>query len=255
MIGHELKKHGSIIQYGTPRGGLNEPPTQLSDLVSCPFCRKQCERLDSIGHGRHVECHMEEIAFVVVPKVYEEWKFYSESSSDRRFALRLDGYQCTVAHCLKAFNTRVDWALHEIKSHYMKAAWLCREVPGTTGCIPGCFELFFDELLYEGHLELVHSVDHLAIASKMSEISYCTDDDDDWTDDVNRWMDEYYPRQFWCGFCRSILDLLNGACLPWDYRFDHIASQHFELGQTMDSWRPPDADSVRRLGALDDFCV
>ena len=69
MIGHELKKHGTIIQYEKLRGGLNKPPAELSDEVSCSFCRKKCPRSDSIERGQHIGHHMEEIAFVVVPKV------------------------------------------------------------------------------------------------------------------------------------------------------------------------------------------
>lgn len=50
--------------------------------IKCPFCGQQT----AVGTGKdsragHVGRHMEEIAFLVVPKVYEDWDFYSDSLS------------------------------------------------------------------------------------------------------------------------------------------------------------------------------
>ena len=53
----------------------------------CPFCGFTCKGAKGPNsRTRHVGRHMEEIAFTVVSKVYEDWDFYSESSltnSDR----------------------------------------------------------------------------------------------------------------------------------------------------------------------------
>ena len=52
------------------------------ESITCVFCgeRTDAGKGDN-SRGRHVGRHMEEIAFTVVPKAYEEWEFYSESSS------------------------------------------------------------------------------------------------------------------------------------------------------------------------------
>ena len=246
MIDHELKKHETFIQDETLRGGLIEPSTKLSDRVSCPFCRKSCPRLDTIERGRHIGRHMEEIAFVVVPTVYEEWEFYSNCSNDQ-FAPRIDGYQCTVAHCSESFDIKIKWKWHE-RMHYTMPTWRCREAAGTTSSITRCFNFFFDDFLYRRHLELVHSVDHQAMSCRISETC-------DWADKIDYYRKECHPSQFWCGFCCRIVDLKTGGRGACEERSDHIASQHFEFGQRMDSWRLPDEDSMRRLGELDGICV
>ncbi|KAL8991005.1 MAG: hypothetical protein Q9169_007972 [Polycauliona sp. 2 TL-2023] len=52
--------------------------------TACPFCREQVPvaAIDERERGRHVGRHMEEIAFAVVPKPYEDWEFYSDSSKN-----------------------------------------------------------------------------------------------------------------------------------------------------------------------------
>lgn len=46
----------------------------------CPFCQEYIQRFNKRLRGRRIGCHMEEIAFTVVPKRYEDWEFYSGSS-------------------------------------------------------------------------------------------------------------------------------------------------------------------------------
>lgn len=49
----------------------------------CIFCGERTEAgKGDNARGRHVARHMEEIAFTVVPKAYEKWDFYSESSTN-----------------------------------------------------------------------------------------------------------------------------------------------------------------------------
>ena len=59
---HEQKSHGS-------HGDL------------CPFCQ-EIVPVQKRARGRHMGRHMEEIAFTVVPKPYEDWDFYSDSSKN-----------------------------------------------------------------------------------------------------------------------------------------------------------------------------
>ena len=50
--------------------------------ITCLFCGLlTTEGRGQHSRGRHVGQHMEEIAFMVVPKAYEDWEFYSEASS------------------------------------------------------------------------------------------------------------------------------------------------------------------------------
>ena len=49
---------------------------------SCPFCQETLSLYNNRSRDRHVGRHMEEIAFAVVPKAYEDWEFYSDSSGD-----------------------------------------------------------------------------------------------------------------------------------------------------------------------------
>ena len=58
----------------------NIGPNKVYDNTKCLFCG--VDKLDIEGSiRRHIERHMEEIAFAVVSKSYEEWEFYSDSSS------------------------------------------------------------------------------------------------------------------------------------------------------------------------------
>lgn len=72
----------------------------------CPFCQDTVPAIEKLGNGRHVGRHLEEIAFTVVPKPYEDWEFYSDSSKDsprRRRSLILggtDGERLKIDHDL-----------------------------------------------------------------------------------------------------------------------------------------------------------
>lgn len=156
----------------------------------------------------------------IVPKVYEEWEFYSNCSIDQ-VAPRLGRYQCTVARCSKFFDRKFNWRSHERGIHRLKKYWRCQETAGTTGWNRECFKVFFDYMLYEKHLEIVHSVDDQAMSSKIC--------------DLHDWTDNRYPGQFWCGFCCGIVDLKTRDPGAWDERSEHIASQHFAFDQTMET--------------------
>ncbi|KAI4158441.1 MAG: hypothetical protein LQ342_007439 [Letrouitia transgressa] len=54
--------------------------------IKCPFCGLQtAEGKGPDSRGRHLGQHLEEIAFLVAPKVYEDWEFYSDPSSPNPF--------------------------------------------------------------------------------------------------------------------------------------------------------------------------
>ncbi|KAL8880391.1 MAG: hypothetical protein Q9198_002188 [Flavoplaca austrocitrina] len=58
----------------------HERRSHKSDSNLCPFCQEAVPVNKKWTWGFHVGRHMEEIAFTVVPKPYEDWDFYSDSS-------------------------------------------------------------------------------------------------------------------------------------------------------------------------------
>ncbi len=48
--------------------------------TACPLCQATIAQGDRT-FARHVGRHLEEIAFAVVTKAYEEWQFYDDTSS------------------------------------------------------------------------------------------------------------------------------------------------------------------------------
>lgn len=74
--------------------------------ITCLFCgQKTIEGRGQHSRGRHVGQHMEEIAFMVVPKGYEDWEFYSDASS--RIQADITQYP------LSSHDHEYDWQMHE----------------------------------------------------------------------------------------------------------------------------------------------
>ena len=49
--------------------------------MTCIFCREVLSAMTIWKRAEHLSRHMEEIAFSVVTKPYEEWEFYSDNST------------------------------------------------------------------------------------------------------------------------------------------------------------------------------
>ena len=78
---HEFKQRF----YTTPNGPRTEERTNSR---VCVFCgERTCgeKTLTDYDRCHHVGRHMEEIAFTVISKPYEDWDFYSDSSSAKTF--------------------------------------------------------------------------------------------------------------------------------------------------------------------------
>ena len=71
---HEITQHE--LTPGDFLASTYRKPEE-SAARACLFCG-EVFRIDD--HGKHVSRHMEEIAFAVVRKPYEDWDFYSDSS-------------------------------------------------------------------------------------------------------------------------------------------------------------------------------
>lgn len=89
---HEITQHG--FKKGDFLASTYRKPEESAARV-CLFCGEEI-RIDD--HGKHVSRHMEEIAFAVVRKPYEDWDFYSDSSGP------FDGE--IEAHLFKIFCSR-----------------------------------------------------------------------------------------------------------------------------------------------------
>ena len=73
MVAHELETCASAVK----------PASETiihRDGVACLFCGEVLSKAERDEYARHVGRHMEEIAFAVVTKPYEDWDFYSVSS-------------------------------------------------------------------------------------------------------------------------------------------------------------------------------
>ena len=56
--------------------------------ASCPLCSEELTSSNIHTRFKHVGRHMEDIAFAVVPRQFEDWTFYSESSADSSHGLQ-----------------------------------------------------------------------------------------------------------------------------------------------------------------------
>ena len=76
-LAHEFRNH--IIEFQEEQLRAGKIPDQLSELLLCPFCDEKTDG-GARARGDHLGRHMEEIAFAVVTKPYEDCDFYSTSS-------------------------------------------------------------------------------------------------------------------------------------------------------------------------------
>ena len=75
LLEHELSVHGENDS------NLENWKTLLHKM--CVFCAEVLPEAECEDRSRHVGHRMEEIAFTVVTKPYEDWDFYSDVSSVR----------------------------------------------------------------------------------------------------------------------------------------------------------------------------
>ena len=72
---------------------IDDVAKRAGKSITCLFCgQKTTEGKSQHSRGRHVGQHMEEIAFTVVPKAYEDWEFYSEASSEKQADQHISSY-------------------------------------------------------------------------------------------------------------------------------------------------------------------
>ena len=85
-LGHEIEVHEICLGE---RSSARTVRKKREESIVCIFCGERTEAGNgNNSRGRHVGRHMEEIAFTVVPKAYEEWDFYTDSSASKSISCK-----------------------------------------------------------------------------------------------------------------------------------------------------------------------
>ena len=113
---HDILSHE--VQYSVDH--VDEFVKRVKESITCLFCgQRTTEGMGKNSRGKHVGQHMEEIAFMVVPKAYEDWEFYSEASSE----IQAEPHRCkkislvTGSRCKSVLSTARNLVCHEATMH------------------------------------------------------------------------------------------------------------------------------------------
>ena len=83
---HEIEVHELCL---SGRSSARTAKRKREESIVCIFCGERTEAGNgNNSRGRHVGRHMEEIAFTIVPKAYEEWDFYTDSSASKSISCK-----------------------------------------------------------------------------------------------------------------------------------------------------------------------
>ena len=77
---NEQQSQGASVT-NTSMGASKMGPIKVLEDAKCLFCGEDNLHVED-SRLRHIERHMEEVAFAIVSKPYEEFDFYSDSSSN-----------------------------------------------------------------------------------------------------------------------------------------------------------------------------
>ena len=85
-LDHEIFVHRfCLLEHASARSAKRK----REENIVCSFCGERTEAGNGYKNwGRHVGRHMEEIAFTIVPKAYEEWDFYTDSSASKSISCK-----------------------------------------------------------------------------------------------------------------------------------------------------------------------
>ena len=92
----------------------------------CQFCTKWIVA-GSDNWISHVGSHMEAIAFAVVTKPYEDWEFYSDSSSSKSGGIYIHKSErpYTCQYCPRFFKNKNELERHQNSLHLRRHSWSC----------------------------------------------------------------------------------------------------------------------------------
>lgn len=123
------------------------------EIIACLFCGEPLKKAETAKRARHIGRHMEEIAFSVVTKPYEEWEFYSDSSdkSDSIVQRCERINHATGEACNEEFMSTDDLQRHETAMH---DHYRCERVDPSTG--KSCTQLFKNAHDLTRHEDTIH---------------------------------------------------------------------------------------------------
>lgn len=150
-------------------------------------------------------------------------------------------YGCTFPNCARRFGSKNDWKRHENTMHYQIETWKCAElipqdggnrtrakIPGTIGTTSGvqCGHLCYRRELFMEHLHEAHDLRDVQHKDYVKD--QCK----------KRRVGRNGQCGFWCGFCKTVVQLEKTNTDAWDERFNHIDNEHFKKGDRVESWMP-----------------
>ncbi|PVH99496.1 hypothetical protein DM02DRAFT_656337 [Periconia macrospinosa] len=145
-------------------------------------------------------------------------------------------YGCTYPKCFKRFGAKSDWKRHENNQHYQQEAYLCNYKSTTLCLTPStepftpCGHLCYRPEQFKSHLLKEHKIsDPQQLKRDLKE----------------RKIGMGNQRQFWCGFCRTIVPLREKRNAAWDERFDHIDEHFSKQGKSIEDWTCLEANRVK----------
>ena len=86
-------------------GANKEDPLKVREISRCPFCGENNLHIKR-SRRRHVERHMEEVAFAVVSKPYEEWDFCSDVGTEYIFNFHMSRNSAQKDSATQAFEAQ-----------------------------------------------------------------------------------------------------------------------------------------------------
>ncbi|KAF7954293.1 hypothetical protein EAE96_005422 [Botrytis aclada] len=140
-------------------------------------------------------------------------------------------YGCTFLACNKTFGSKNDWKRHENSQHFHLETWRCDNEKPEGGA---CAKVSYRRQTFQDHIKKEHAViDQDAVKIK---VEACR-------------IGRNCQARFWCGFCKTLVDLKKKGLEAWTERFDHIDNhfigRHGLQKQSIQDWIPVDSDKPK----------
>lgn len=138
-------------------------------------------------------------------------------------------YGCTYPHCTKRFGSKNDWKRHENSQHCQFELWKCNE-PSRLNPSEICGKACHRREQFKAHVSKEHAITDSAEIDR--RLVSCR---------VGRDCES----RFWCGFCKTVVEISGRGLKAGTERFNHI-DDHYSgrLGSRMDisEWKSVDPE-------------
>lgn len=140
-------------------------------------------------------------------------------------------YGCTFSNCYKKFGSKNDWKRHENSQHHQLELWKCDE-PSKADPKELCGRACHRREQFKIHLFKDHGIcDPPGVDVKLDSCR----------------VGRNCETQFWCGFCKKIVEIREDGLKAWTERFNHI-DDHFSgrnaAKMSISEWKSCDSDSL-----------